>query len=65
MKNTMKAIVFIISMIISWLLFSILWNVFDVNHNYIEVLRTPEQSLGFMFLYWWFPGMFVLTDLDN
>jgi hypothetical protein len=45
MKNTTLFLVFIISMITSWLLFSILWNFFDTNHTYIEVLRRPEQLI--------------------
>jgi|JI10StandDraft_1071094.scaffolds.fasta_scaffold330692_3 hypothetical protein len=63
MKNTTLFLVFIISMITSWLLFSILWNFFDTNHTYIEVLRRPEQLIGVMFLYWWCPGLFIMEDL--
>lgn len=63
MKSTVLALVFILSIIVSWLLFSIIWNFFDVNHNYIEVLRQPEQVFGFWLLYWWYPGMFIIEDL--
>jgi len=63
MKNTKLCIVFILSMIASWLFFSIIWNVFDTNHTYIEVLRRPEQLVGVMFLYWWCPGLFIMEDL--
>ena len=63
MKATTLAIVFVLSMIISWLLFSIIWNFFDVNHTYIEVLRHPAQVGGLLMLYWWFPGLFILDDL--
>ena len=63
MKNTKLCIVFILSMIASWLFFSIIWNVFDTNHTYIEVLRDPAQVGGFIFLYWWCPGVFVIDDL--
>lgn len=64
MKNTILFLVFIASMIISWLLFSILWNFFDTNHTYIEVLRCPKQLIGLMFLYWWCPGLFIMEDLE-
>jgi len=65
MKNTILCLVFIASMILSWLFFSIIWNVFDTNHAYIEVLRQPHQIIGFIALYWWCPGIFVLEDLIN
>ena len=64
MKNTTLFLVFIISMITSWLLFSILWNFLDTNHTYIEVLRRPEQLIGVLFLYWWCPGLFIIEDLE-
>ena len=63
MKNTVLALVFILSMIVSWLLFSILWDFFDVNHTYTEVLRSPFQIYGLIMLYWWCPGMFIIEDL--
>lgn len=64
MKNTILFLVFIASMIASWLLFSILWNFFDTNHTYIEVLRCREQIFGFMLLYWWCPGFIIVQDLN-
>mgnify|MGYP003597084141 CR=1 FL=1 len=63
MKATTLAIVYVLSIIVSWLLFSIIWDFFNTNHNYIEVLRQPEQGFGLLFLYWWFPGVFILDDL--
>ena len=63
MKNTKLCIVFILSIIASWLFFSIIWNVFDTNHTYIEVLRDPVQVVGFIILYWWCPGVFIVDDL--
>ena len=65
MKNTKLCIVFILSIIASWLFFSIIWNFFDTKHTYIEVLRDPMQSMGLLFLYWWCPGVFVIDDLIN
>lgn len=47
MKQTTLCIIFVLSMIVSWLFFSIIWNVFDANHTYVEVLRNPEQVFGF------------------
>lgn len=64
MKNTAKSMAFILSMILSWLLFSIIWDFFDTNHTYVEVLRRPEQFIGLLSLYWWFPGVFILADMD-
>lgn len=64
MKNTAKSMAFILSMILSWLLFSIIWDFFDTNHTYVEVLRRPEQFTGLLLLYWWFPGVFILADMD-
>lgn len=63
MKNTLLALVFTLSMIISWLLFSILWNFLDVNHTYIEVLRHNAQMGGLLILYWWFPGVIIIDDM--
>lgn len=65
MKNTLLALVFTLSMIISWLLFSILWNFLDVNHTYVEVLRHKEQIGALLILYWWFPGIVIISDLEK
>ena len=64
MKNTFLAIVFVLCMIISWLLFSVIWNIFN-DLSYLETIRNPNQIYGLAFLYWWFPGMFVMEDLSE
>jgi len=64
MKNTLLAISFLLAMVSSWLFFTLIWTVFS-DLSYLETLKQPEQMIGLMFLYWWFPGVFILSDLDN
>lgn len=64
MKNTKLALIFLFSMIVSWLGFSIIWTIVS-GLPYIETLRQPEQLVGVMFLYWWMPGIFIIHDLED
>ena len=64
MKNTILALIFLLSLIVSWLGFSIIWMIIS-GLPYIETLRQPEQMVGLMFLYWWIPGVFIISDLED
>ena len=64
MKSTKLALIFLLSLIISWLGFSIIWMIIS-GLSYIETLRQPGQMVGLMFLYWWMPGVFILSDFED
>ena len=64
MKNTLLAILFLFSMVLSWLFFTLIWTVFS-DMTYFETLKDPRQALGLLFLYWWMPGMFIISDLEK
>lgn len=64
MKNTFLAISFLLAMVSSWLLFTLIWTIFS-QMSYMDTLRDPGQIIGLFVLYWWFPGMFVISDLEK
>jgi hypothetical protein len=64
MKNTLSAILFLFSMVLSWLFFTLIWTVFS-DMTYFETLKNPGQLAGFMLIYWWMPGLFIMSDLEE
>lgn len=62
--NTIGFLIVTLSVIISWLSFTILW-AFIGDISYIECLRSPVQFAGLFFIYWWCPGIFILMDYSK
>lgn len=62
MKNTKILLTFIVSMILSWLFFTIFWALF-AQMSYYQTLINPGQFAGFVMLYWWCPGVFIIADI--
>ncbi len=64
MKSTILLIVFILCMIISWLFFTGFASFF-AKMDYVECLRNQYQLLALIFIYWWCPGIFVCSDIED
>lgn len=54
---------FVLAMIGAWFFFTIIWWIFSEHMSYSQVLREPAQIGGFVMLYWWCPGLFILADM--
>jgi hypothetical protein len=64
MKNTIRAVVYMICILASYFSFTVLWSLLS-EVDYIQCLRAPQQMYGLFFIYWWFPGIFVLEDISQ
>lgn len=57
-----SAILFVLCMLASYLSFSLLAYIINTDMSYREVLNNGHQLIAAVFLYWWFPGMFLIYD---
>lgn len=55
--------VMLISIVCSWLFFSIIGWVFSDHLSYYDVIRHDGQLVAVLFLYWWCPGILILADM--
>ncbi len=64
MKNTMMCLAFLLSFLAAYLLTTIgAWLLNDMTFK--AVASSEYHIIGCMFVYWWLPGFFVLSDVEQ